>query len=140
MLPESIKTLLEHLSKNHVKNLQNADQVSTIEDLLISEEDDSLPDVTLYFEDGPFFYNVSFRSKVAKPKKLVNLAKYRSRETWVKEKNENAHDDKNSEIEESPPKSEFKVDQNYVCKYCLTYFSRQEACRNHEKTFHEKQA
>ena len=65
------------------------------------------------------------------------MAKYRSREKWVKEKNENAHDDKNAEIEESPPKSEFKVDQNYVCKYCLTYFSRQEACRNHEKTIHE---
>ena len=29
------------------------------------------------------------------------------------------------------------MDRNYVCKYCLTYFSRQDTCRNHEKTFHE---
>ena len=52
MISESIKTLLHHVSEIHVKNLRNADQLSTIEDLLISEEDDSLLDVTLYFEDG----------------------------------------------------------------------------------------
>ena len=71
MISESIKTLLHHVSKIHVKNLRNADQLSTIEDLLISEEDDSLLDVTWYFEDGPFFYNISFRSKEAKPKKSI---------------------------------------------------------------------
>ena len=89
--------------------------------------------MTHYFEDGPFFYNISLRSKEAKPKKSINLASYRSRKTWEKENKENEND----EFIESPPKSEFRVDQNYVCKYCLKYFSRHEACRNHEKTFHE---
>ena len=31
----------------------------------------------------------------------------------------------------------FKVDKNYVCKYCLFYFSTKEACKNHEKFIHE---
>ena len=109
------------------KNLRNENQASTIEGLLKSE-DDSLLNVRLEFENGPFLYNIAIRSKQSKTNSYAfpSIPKKAHRE-----------DDKNTEIEDSSSKSEFEVDRNYVCKYCLKYFSRAETCRDHEITCHE---
>lgn len=127
MISESIKALLAHVSETHIKNLRNEDQASTIEGLLKSE-DDSLLNVRLEFEDGPFLYNIAIRSKQVKINSYAFLSI---------PKKAHKDDDNKTEVEDSPSKSEFEVDRNYVCKYCLKYFSRAETCRDHEITYHE---
>ena len=53
------------------------------------------------------------------------------------ESSKEVHDRFKCEENENIQKSIFNVDKSYVCKYCLTYFSRPEKCRDHIKTFHE---
>ena len=158
MFPPSVMGLVGYAFSDHKNYLKDKAQESVLEKILLSQFDDSsLTEIKFEFQDGSISYSIHISNNDSdrtskesenkrNQKKKVNQSKCPRSVSWIlkgleKEKHDNegdydSNDDEENQVEEDE-KSVFDVDKNYVCKYCLTYFSRPEKCREHIRTFHE---